>query len=49
MKTAPLIRLLKDNPGREVLAWDPNEGKWLPVTGMVITNKTIKLYTDDLS
>jgi hypothetical protein len=44
------IEWLKALPGTDkaqMLAWDPDEANWLPVTGAVYDEKEIKLYTDD--
>jgi hypothetical protein len=30
----------------EILAWDPDEGDWAPITGAIYNAHEVKLYTD---
>lgn len=34
------------DPESEVQAWDPDIGEWMPITGVIYGDGTIKIYTD---
>jgi hypothetical protein len=49
MTKSELIAWLQGLPGDpEILAWDPDENDWYPVTGAVYDTTELRLYTDEL-
>jgi hypothetical protein len=48
MTKSAFIAWLQTMPGEpEVMAWDPDEADWFPVTGATYDWHHIKLYTDE--
>lgn len=48
MNVRRLMEILAEcDPEAEVLAMDPEEGDWAPVTGTVSDMDTVSLYTDE--